>query len=427
MKNSGCTAKMILMAAVILLGAFALVSCHGGSSDSKPDHGGAPGQALVREDEEGLVAVRIVEGAASISFDLARWEQIHQISEQVKTFHPDSELVEGEFPIENESGRIKDAVVGKVPGISLFAYYDFIVPTVFLLMEDGSVEWLSALPRLSDDVEQLYRSCRLPWIRGIESLSYEPESEGRGDMTVFAVDAAGLHYDLRIPSDLAGLPGHSWECTLLYPDEYAGEYVAFLTLEEEGGASLTKGLRESEIDEIYRGSYQISLDDEATLGCRPGIILFDLELSYSVWEDEGALDNDGGIRGSYFIETGEGGASFTLWLSDGDALHEGMDEYVFFLEYAPGAIDVWGLSIDELTEHLLAHAPGVRTALEERGMAVLVTGESTEIEGAGLCRDVWLGTDSADSFVREILYTIDGYGRIYGYDAVTDSWTLVSN
>lgn len=84
------------------------------------------------------------------------------------------------------------------------------------------------------------------------------------------------------------------------------------------------------------------------------------------------------------------------------------------------------LSIDELSEHFLSRVPGAREAIEERGMALLFEDEPVEIEEVGSCRGLWLGTGSPDYFVREIFYAVDEEGRIYEYEVVSDSWTLVA-
>ena len=39
-------------------------------------------------------------------------------------------------------------------------------------------------------------------------------------------------------------------------------------------------------------------------------------------------------------------------------------------------------------------------------MTALVTGETTELPDAGVCRDVCLGTNHPGNFIREVYYTI---------------------
>jgi hypothetical protein len=58
-------------------------------------------------------------------------------------------------------------------------------------------------------------------------------------------------------------------------------------------------------------------------------------------------------------------------------------------------------------------------------MSTLVTGEVSLIRFDGECRDVWLGTDHDEQFVREILYTVGPWGSIYEYDPEDDYWEQV--
>ena len=84
------------------------------------------------------------------------------------------------------------------------------------------------------------------------------------------------------------------------------------------------------------------------------------------------------------------------------------------------------MSDKELINYLLSQAPEANRKVKTLGMTALVTGETTDLGDIGLCRDVWLGTNHEENFVREILYLISGDGTIYEYDPVGDGYNIVN-
>jgi len=85
-----------------------------------------------------------------------------------------------------------------------------------------------------------------------------------------------------------------------------------------------------------------------------------------------------------------------------------------------------GLSDEELIGYLLDHADTIRERVYGLGMAALVTGETEELPGAGLCRLVELGTSRPDQFVREHTFAISEWGDVYEYDLMDDFWHYVN-
>ena len=229
-----------------------------------------------------------------------------------------------------------------------------------------------------------------------------------------------------VPCSFQYIFDRKWEARLYPPGDDFENYMVFLTFDEGGNVTLQKGLKESEADEIYVGTYEVSLNEESSEDHRPGIFKFDLKLDYSAWGDVG----QGKIRGSYFSDSDKDGLSITLWLNDGDPFHEGVAEYKFFLQHESGLmskVGIWDLGEEMVFEYLMSAVPKVSEMVMLHGMALMLEGgEDTFIDGMN-CRAVWLGTNHEEHFVREILYAIDDYGRVYEFDVVNDKWLYIGN
>ena len=91
---------------------------------------------------------------------------------------------------------------------------------------------------------------------------------------------------------------------------------------------------------------------------------------------------------------------------------------------AKGRINYGNVSDEELVEYLLSEVPAAYEMVRVMAvpMKALVTGETTELDGA--CRDIWLGTELDEKFTREILYTVSPSGKIYEYDPLGDNWEI---
>jgi hypothetical protein len=90
-----------------------------------------------------------------------------------------------------------------------------------------------------------------------------------------------------------------------------------------------------------------------------------------------------------------------------------------------GLFGTEGFTNEAIIDILMAKLPEAREKVQKLGMAALCTGEITVLDGVGVCRDVWLGTNHPDQFVREILYVISVVGDIYEYDPVEDVFYMV--
>ena len=78
-----------------------------------------------------------------------------------------------------------------------------------------------------------------------------------------------------------------------------------------------------------------------------------------------------------------------------------------------------------LTEYLLSNVDKAHEYVHRLGMSTLVTSETEELNDAGTCILVFLGTGRDDQFVREIHYAISEDGAIYEYDIIDDTWICV--
>lgn len=89
----------------------------------------------------------------------------------------------------------------------------------------------------------------------------------------------------------------------------------------------------------------------------------------------------------------------------------------------PTTFKTWEMDNDQLIEYFLSQTPAAKEMVEKNGMAVLVTGETTDIQDI-TCRDLWLGTNLKDKFTKEILYTIGPGGEVFEFDPLGCCWTI---
>jgi len=401
---------------------------------------------IVRWDEETLVMVRIFENSeAEITFALDRWAELHDIFNYTEENFPYIELPITGTPIMGPTGNvngIKDACVGKVKALDTSNREEFVTPTVILLMEDGTVEWVCVSPFIG--MQGSYG--KLPWLKDIVLLSYEQETDGIGDMTIYATDINGLRYDVRIPCSLMNLFDARWICPLWEEDTYS----AFLEFTEDGEALFIKGWIDSEATDFYEGNYEITLAENSPDNVRPGIISFDVT-------DTDTYDTYKPFiyRASYFIEMSSDGY-LNLHLSDGEPFYysgpdEPMEHYRFYQSEYQNYTDtdegfyedfnegdytenddptnVGLYNDDELIEFLLANASEAneRVNLMRSPLEPYISGDITEIEYEGICRNVWLVSNAGGEMEFIILYTISDVGSIYEYDKENDVWKFVNN
>ena len=409
---------------LILVICFAIAGC--AKKDAEPPKDSAP---LVVTDEQKLVEIVIENGVASLNFDLPRWAELFRDNGSANEEF--AVMKKGPYTIETLSGKVKNACVGRVAEMDWISQNDFILPSIILLMEDGSLEWLLADPFLFDQTDSAYSLGRLPWLKDIVSLSFEPAREGIGENTFFAEDKNGLHYDLKVAQSFIDIFAGVWIAAVGIEPEVHSDCTAYLQFFADGE---TIFIKESSGDysqrEIYKGQYQVYLDEEGSGRYRAGIIAFDLTLQQNEAGKKNLNKSPAKIKGTFFAEANDA-SHLHLWVSDGDPLHfeqgKPVEYYDFTLNYSvetPQEVEL--MSSEELIDYLLASVPEAQQLVRQKGMAVLVTGESTKLPEAGYCRDVWLGTDHQDSFVREILFTISKQGMVYKYDPLGDGWIQVN-
>jgi len=190
-----------------------------------------------------------------------------------------------------------------------------------------------------------------------------------------------------------------------------------------------------------------------------GLIGLGME-DYFVWWDSDALYY-GDDESPYILFTDENkGTTLTLWnfyrwepgtldtMDSGDwifeyAQSEEIPEYIlasynalnldfgnngYIGEFFPAVFGDWdNLTLSDYNDfggYLLEFVPEAWDNVVQRGMSVLVTGDTSEVDGF-ICMDVILGTSHDDNFVREIYYTITPEGTIFKYDIFTDGWEVV--
>ena len=279
---------------------------------------------LIREDSEGLVSVRIEGGVAELLFDLDQWDKLHDIYEN-PYFSTDS-VSEGPFAIQPAGvSLVKDVCIAKIDDMfnGYMDFRDFVTPTVALLIEDGSLEFLRADPLMEAESfgGTFYSRGKLPWLKDIASLFYENEREGIGGMTIFAEDRDGLIYNVQRLTNMVDIFDEEW----LFKQDREGfgdwRYCSLRLFEDNNRVVFETGIDDGwGIGDygIYEGTYEISLAENDPGGRQPGLITFDLTMT------DGDTQNER-IVGTYFIQARDG-ITMELWHSDGDHLSYMEDE-----------------------------------------------------------------------------------------------------
>lgn len=397
-----------------------------GENQQKPKTEVVEQSSPPHQDVDGMAEVVLeADGGASLILHPEKWPDLSvDFGEYNMPAQGDKQGLR--LPINGLSGKVKQTCVGKLLGFVEADRYEAVsMPVIILLMEDGSLEWLLADPYwliiepLYGYDEIVYSWGILPWINDIVALSYESEKEGKGEMTIMATDQKGKQYDLRKVLTLQGLLWNIWRFDL-EPD---GERHMILDFTEDGTVRLEKGTGLS-VDEAYLGNYQVHFEENSEKGEKAGTISFDFKRASD--KSVNIADSPKEIQGNYFVEMNENW-ELKLWLSEGDPLHqqegEPVQEYIFYAYIEDGEpIDFAEVSEEELIDYLFMVVPEAKRLVEEEGMSAMVMGETTEFEDGDICRDVWLGTNSSDSFVKEILYTISSIGEVFQYDPVGDGW-----
>lgn len=306
-------------------------------------------EGFSREDEEGLVRVDVhFNGEAYISFNLERWNELHDLYNWPDGYEFDA-LSDGPFPIEVISGNILDVCIAKIEYID-YNYYSFVTPAVILLMDDGGFEWFFADPYMAHDIEGVEGSryfCTFWKIPhkdtfGGGSFSYASTGEGVGEKTLYVTSVYGDKYDFRYLWMENLLVGCTWVCDAYDVEgHYVPGYYGVFTFGEDGAVVFEKGWVEDG-PLRYTGTSDLSASGHGDQ--RPGILKLDLVLDSGSYAENIPKE----IHGSFFAEM-DGSTLLELWYSDGDPLYTeenlawqyyafGLDINPFYSEFDPDGI-----------------------------------------------------------------------------------------
>lgn len=145
---------------VVLALSICLAACQAGETVDPAENDG-----LVRRDVEDLVEVHIEDGKATAYFMVERWDELYGMDD----------IHEGAFKISGPAGRVKDAAIARIPELHFANGMEVTVPSIFLLLEDGSVAWSHADMYLSEGGNPELQSYPLMGLKGIVSFSYESD------------------------------------------------------------------------------------------------------------------------------------------------------------------------------------------------------------------------------------------------------------
>ncbi len=439
-RKRGFRARLFMLGLVMAL-VFSFAAC-GGKTDNTGSDGNedaddvldqVEGETIVVTDEAGFVTVEITDGAATVFFHPEVWaehEDETMINENSEAYVPTDEP----FPVITYGERVAAAAVGQVEAMGGNHMSEiFTMPSLFLAMDDGTVEWLQLNPFIMYPGDEFHSIITLPFLENIVSLSFEPDGEGVGEHTVYAKDAKGLHYDVRNAHKYADFFEGYWSGTVELGED---EFYIYMIFGRNGLVKMSRSRAYSDDwGSSYSGTFHMHMDEESSLGYLPGILSVDLEL------DPGQRIADIGdaplnIKGDFFAESGGFQGWMTLYHADRDPLLEVRgqvaDEINFWLDYDSGfqfgdrfILSTDFLSDEELVEYLAMYAGKAGDMLRNQGMKAMVTGESSFIPHEGMCRDVWLGTDQGGSFVKEVMFSVGAYGVIYEFHVPSDNWDMV--
>ena len=334
-----------------IIGVLLLMICLQGCTEKKPQAAAKPEATvkpqaaaelpagiLIRQDEEGLVELRIENGAAELTYKLDRWEELHRISAFVTERFSGLEPGSGPFPVVGLSGRVKDACIAKIGDLDYLQYSDaedfpvygnLVMPAVIFLMEDGGVEW--GLANVLSPGYAIYTESRVPFLKDIVSLSHEPDRGGiKSRDTIYATDKNGLRYDMKLLCGLSSFFLTGWRAEWPGRDDDEINFSNLLFM-EDGSVVFALGLMDEWTDWNYAGylgTFEIFLADNDPGGRRPGSISFELSLEFTNRDD-----CHGTNSGTYSI-SGDAGWALILWFESGEALLDGygdpVERYFFY-------------------------------------------------------------------------------------------------
>lgn len=331
---------LILVLSLILSPPLLLITaCNEAEQDKNPitDTGDSSIDSVKRQDEEGLVEISVDDGLASIYFNLDRWDELYGIYDADPDYYNVEGMQEGPFPILVESGLVKDAVIGKVQLLD-YSCYEFSLPVVVLLMDNGSLEWIYADPYMTvdysylggeyQDYENFLSNGKISRVDDYTHFFYESDKEGIGDKNIYVTNINGDVFDFYYLWMETKLYGGTWICELWPPTDWS-EYSlnAYMIFEEDGSFyyDIGEGFPYGEAEiylENWGGTAELvtSLDQDYPLGT----LLYDIEITW--WMVEGDLIDDDldlsmHLKGSYriFVDS-DGSLGFSH--KDGDDIYQ---------------------------------------------------------------------------------------------------------
>ena len=252
--------------------------------------------------EDGLIVLTIKDGKAEITFDDDLWEKRYGLyGIEDPEYYSDDLILPGPFPIEDYEGAISDACIVPITSLKMTSTLSATtIPTAVLLMQDGGICLVCASPYTEGPNTEFY--CRrLPWLKDIASIS--ADTDKNGDATVYATDAQGIRYDVRIPAELSYILNVYDEDTY-YNNEFSrtlyctmtNEYACLqLTLFDNGQVLYRICDYNGQIFDGYSGKYEVQLAEDPGRGKPPaGAISFDLHLTYTIseYDPEDLTDED---------------------------------------------------------------------------------------------------------------------------------------
>lgn len=398
--------KKITAIILCLILCLTFAACKDDNSSNSGDKTVTVAEKVIRSDNQGLVYLSIENGEATVTFNADKW------ADYLDRYNatPYDGLLSKAYPVKELSGKVKDACIVQIESFGYSEVEGLVIPTIFLLMEDGTVEQVSAdvAGEPGKDAE-LKSKGALPWIKDIVSLKSENDTEGVGALTVFGTDSTGVRYNLRIPAELRALYSENvWFAEIYDGINYKNQgYYSILYFSKEGNVIYKRGrVKQAEI-ETFEGTYSLSLaeDDET----RPGLLTLDMT------GKDGAAEKK--IQAKFLADFSSP-FRFELMLSEGDLLLDKDNKINENITFERGDSPFY--NDENLGDYLCAVSPEIK-GLVNNGMIFFAEADYPVIEGE-VCRSIWLGTDGPDQFVKEILYAVSITGRVYENDMVYDVW-----
>ena len=280
-----------------------------------------PGNAIVRTDDDGLVSVRVKDGSAEIYFHLEEWGDLNSGQDG---------FTEGPFQIVTMSGAAVDAMVGKISALDMSGGQEKMFPSVALLTEHGRVEYLLADPSVGWQENEYMSFGVLPWLKDIESFSFNDQGLGYGETTIYAWDKEGYQYDIARVCRLVNIFNENGIWEFFYTNDSGVELYLGMALTEGGTMDLVLGSAFGdepgfETEQTYSGAYEVFLasngernagEMDVNLDCTWWIAELDentAEIDMIYWDERM------NIEGTYTFRTqGDGYLNLSMW--SGDAL-----------------------------------------------------------------------------------------------------------